>query len=219
MTITKRNLLAATLGAAFTRRATAQNAPTEAERPGAGAIAAQVAGRVVVSSDGLLQILVYFLYVDGLGGDLFNGTPSERNAHFTLRTDLLRPSVVIPNGDATHIGFQPAPGSEGLYRIFYNPLPNSRDFSRPETFSQGVQIATFRSRRSQCTVIGGAQSIATGTADLVSHTDFTFRDAAIDFSKLYKSITFQFHARPLPISDIGISSFSLPFGGHLLKVV
>jgi hypothetical protein len=215
--ITKRNLLAAAFGAAFTRRAAAQEQP-QTGRSDAGAIGAQVAGRVVVSSDGLLQVLVYFLYVDGIGSDLFNGTPSERTAYFTLRTDLLRPASVIPNGDVVHIGLQPAPGSEGLYRLYYNALPNSRDFSRPETFAQGVQIAAFRTRRAQCTVIPGSHSLATGTADIVSQSDFTFRGQSVDSAKVYPALTFEFHYRPIPVGELGLSSFSLPFGGHILKV-
>lgn len=218
MTFTKRKMLAAALGAAFTQRGRAQG-PEGGTRPAsdAGAIAAHIAGRLQLGLDGLVQVYFYFFFVDGVGSDLFGGTPGERTAHFTMRTDLLQP-LITANGDAAHLGFQPAAGSEGLYRLYYNSLPGTRDFAKPETFAQGVQIATFRTRRTQATVIPGSHSMASGTADLTSSTPVTFREKTFDIGTLYRSITFEFHSKPLVLADIGVTTISLPVAGRLIKV-
>ena len=184
--MTKRRFLAAALGVSAASRGRAQDAQAEA-RPDAGAIAAQVAGRVLLALDGTVQVYFYYLFVDGLGSDLFSGPPSERTAHFTLRTDPVRP-VVTFNGDIAHMGFQPG-GGEGLYRIYYNPSPGNRDFTRPDTFAQGAQIAAFRARRTQATLMPGSHAMVSGTADLASSTEITFRDRAFDVKDLYRSIS------------------------------
>ena len=213
--MTKRMFLAAALGGFPLLKSQSSGAETA---PGteAGAIAAQVAGRVVLALDGTLEVFQYYLFVDGLGADVFAGQPSERTAHFTLRTDRLRP-IFTQNGDVTHVGFQPA-GSEGLYRVYYNPSPQNRDFSRPETFSTGLQIASFKSQRTQATLIPGSHALVTGTGDMVESAEFTFRERKVNLAGLFKTITFTFHVRPFSLGDVGITTLSLPFGGHLVKV-
>ncbi len=209
----KRTFLKAALAAPFlvSRRAAAEGPTAEA-----GAIAAQVSGRVNIGLDGIAEVIVYFLFVDGIGSDLFSGPPSERTAHFTLRADRLRP-ILTPNADMIHIGFQPA-GNEGLYRVYYNPSPTNRDFSQPETFSQGSRIAVFKARRTQATVVPGSHTLVTGTADLVESTEVTFKDAAFDIGGAYRVTSFTFHAKALSIADLGVTTLSIPLGGHLIKV-
>ncbi len=213
--MTKRNFLAAALGAApfFNTRGQAAEVPPV---PGTGSIAAQVAGRVNIGLDGIVEVFVYFHFVDGLS-NLFSGQiTNEQTAHFTLRADRLRP-IFTQNGDLTHVTFQPY-NSEGFYRIFYNPQPISRDLTKPETFSQGTQIAAFRTRRTQATLIPGALAQVTGTIDLVEAADFTFRDRAYNVSYLYQALSCVFHARPFNISDLGSIALSVPLGGYLIKV-
>jgi len=217
--MTKRTALAAALGAAAAAwPARSQVTTTSAPAPSdAGAIASHISGRVRLALDGSVQVYFYFLYVDSLGADLFNGTPGERTAHFTLRTDLLTPTITL-NGDLAHLGFRPAAGSEGLYRLFYNATPVDRDFARPDSFAQGIEIATFRTRRTQATVIPGAAGLASGTADLASSTTFTFRDAQLNVADWHKAITFQFHIKPFALGDVGVTALSLPMAGQLIKV-
>ena len=214
--MTKRMFLTAALGGFPLLKAQSSVAEEAAPATESGAIAAQVAGRVVLALDGTLEVFQYYLFIDGLGADVFAGQPSERTAHFTLRTDRLRP-IFTQNGDVMHIGFQPA-GTEGLYRVYYNPSPQNRDFSRPETFSTGLQIAAFKSRRTQATLIPGSHALVTGTGDMVETADFTFRERKLNVASLFKSITFTFHVRPFALGDVGITTLSLPFGGHLVKV-
>ena len=215
--MTKRSFLAAALTAApfLTTRAKAADEPLP---PGIGSMAAQVAGRVNIGLDGIVEVFVYFMFVDGvgLGSDLFEGQPNQHTAHFTLRADRLRP-VFTQNGDITHVTFEPAPGGQGFYRIFYNPRPTNRDLTRPETFSQGTQIAAFRTRRTQATLIPGALTQVTGTIDLVEHADFTFRDRTFNVRDIYLALSCVFHARPFTLSDIGVTTFSVPLGGYLIK--
>ena len=210
----KRTFLTAAIGAAplLTGKLKAAGEPPATET---GAIAAQVAGRVNIGLDGIVEVFVYFLFVDALGSELFSGQPSERTAHFTLRADRLRP-IFTQNSDVTHVGFQPA-GGEGFYRVFYNPSPSNRDFNRPETFAQGKQIAAFRTRRTQSTLIPGALALVTGTIDLVESADVTFRDRTFNVSDLYQSLTCVFNARPFSLSDFGITTLSVPLGGYLIK--
>jgi len=213
--MTKRTFLTAALSAApfLTNRLKAAEAPVS---PGTGSIAAQVAGRVNIGLDGIVEVFVYFLFVDGLGSDLFAGQPSEHTAHFTLRADKLRP-VFTANGDITHVTFQPAPGVQGFYRVYYNPQPTNRDLTRPETFSQGTQIAAFRTRRTQATLIPSVLTQVTGTIDLVESADLTFRDRTFNVTDLYKALSCVFHAKPLNVSELGVNNFSVPLGGYLIK--
>ncbi len=213
--MTKRSFLAATLVAPFwgSRLSAAETLTV----PATGSIGAQVAGRVNIGLDGIVEVFVYFMFVDGLGSDLFSGPPNHNTAHFTLRADRLVP-VFTQNGDVTHVSFQPAPGVDGFYRIFYNPQPSTRDLNRPETFSVGNQIAAFRTRRTQATLIPGALAQVTGTIDLVESTDFTFRDRAYNVRYLYQALSCVFHARPFAISDIGARTLGIPLGGYLTKV-
>lgn len=212
--MTKRQFLGAAAAAPFflESRAAAQDATAAID---VGAIAAQVAGRIVIGLDGTLEVFQYFLFVDGLGSDLYSGTPSERTAHFTLRTDRLRP-ILAQNGDVTHVGFQPA-ASEGLYRIYFDPSPQ-RDFTRPETFASGVQVGTFRSRRTQATMVSGSHVLVTGTADVADAVDFTFRGKTLNIGSLIKAGTFTFHVKAFSLADLGVTTLSLPYGGHIAKV-
>ena len=214
--MTKRTFLTAAISAApfFVNRLKAAAEPLVS--PGTGSIAAQVAGRVNIGLDGIVEVFVYFLFVDGLGSDLFAGQPNEHTAHFTLRADRLRP-VLTANGDVMHVTFQPAPGTQGFYRVYYNPQPSNRDLTRPETFSQGTQIAAFRTRRTQATLIPSALTQVTGTIDLVESADLTFRDRTFNVSNLYQALSCVFHAKPLNVSELGVNSFSVPLGGYLIK--
>ncbi len=221
--MTKRTFLSGAFGAALPLlRASglqAQSPGGESQQlPAAtasGSILTQVAGRVIMNLDGTVDVIEYFLWVEGLGADVFAGPPSERTAHFTLRADRLRP-ILVQNGDMTHLSFQPA-GTEGLYRVFFDPSPSNRDFNRPETFSSGTQIAAFKSRRTQATVSPGSSGLVTGTFDLVASREITYRDLAIDIAALLKSGTFSFHTRPVALADFGITTLSIPFGGHIVK--
>ena len=64
--MTKRSFLAAALSAApfLTTRAKAADEPP---LPATGSIGAQVAGRVNIGLDGIVEVFVYFMFVDGVG--------------------------------------------------------------------------------------------------------------------------------------------------------
>ena len=210
----KRHFFAAALGAAFTRRtARAAEAPFITEP---GAIAAQVIGRINIGADAITEVALYFAFIDGLGGDLFNGESSEKTAHFTLRTDRLRTLVTL-NGDAAHLTFQPE-GESGLYHVYYDPSASSRSFTSPGTFSQGTKIAAFKSRRTQTTLVPGSHGLVTGTADVVESSVMNYRDVAYNIADLFNSITFTFHTKAFSITAAGIPAVSIPFAGHLIKV-
>lgn len=135
-------------------------------RPPDGAIFSQAIGRVSFNADGSAELYGYFTLIEGVNQPLFEGAQSERNAHFTYRTD---PSGLdyIHNGTIMHLFGRPRQGAAATVRVYYDPDPD-QDLDKPETFGNGQVLATYEIRGTRATVIPA--SIWTASTLLVRQT-------------------------------------------------
>ncbi|MCE9667241.1 hypothetical protein LY474_05375 [Myxococcus stipitatus] len=168
-------------------------------------VAWYVTGRFYLSSeDATLQDLGYFLHLEGLPGSLFedpSGKVGEATARLTFRSTPFKP-ITVTNGGLT-LGRDPV----GDFTVYLKqPGHAHADFARPETFSDGLPIATFR-RAS--VVVGGAFSAGSRalslnvfTARLVWSAEFELEGRLYDLKALLPDgITQWGEAGPEPIAD------------------
>ena len=123
----------------------------------------------------------------GVDRPLFTGDPSEDTAYFTVRlTKLTPPPIPLPvePDPALSVDFL-EPG--GQFTVFFNPDPSSRDWTNPDTFSQGVPIAVFEESALLST---GANANFPGVGfnvfsnKLIDSTWIEFNGQRINFKKL-----------------------------------
>lgn len=129
----------------------------------AASVAWYVTGRFYVAPDKSTQDLGYFLHLQGLQGDLFTGPPSEQTACFTFRSEPFL-ARTITNGDLS-LGLDTVGGF-----TLYLKHPPGASFDSPDSFSDGLPIATFRR---VSVVMGTTLSTPSGTQGLLSLNVFT----------------------------------------------
>ncbi len=89
------------------------------------------------------DLVGYVAFIEGVDRPLFAGDPSEHTAYFSIRLTRLTPPLielpVEPDPALTVNLIEPG----GQFTIFFNAHPSSRNWTDPDTFSQGVPIAVF----------------------------------------------------------------------------
>ncbi|MBN1210747.1 MAG: hypothetical protein JXB05_38215 [Myxococcaceae bacterium] len=150
----------------------------------AASVAWYVTGRFYAAADTSMQDLGYFLHLQGIAGDLFDGPRSESTACFTFRSAPFR-SKTVTNGDLS-IGLDDV-GDFTLYLKRHG----GASFDKPDSFSEGEPIATFRR---VSLVMGTTLSGSTGkqelltlntfTASLIWSQEFEFRGARYNLAHL-----------------------------------
>jgi hypothetical protein len=100
-------------------------------------VAWYVTGRFYLDSAGSILDVGYFLHLQGLQGDLFDGKRSEGTAHFTFASEPFH-SKTVANGNLS-IGID----SIGEFSVYLNRVP-AATFDDPVSFGTGERIATFR---------------------------------------------------------------------------
>ena len=181
-----------------------------------GTLAAHLTGRLSGTPNGDLEIIGYLNYVEGLGGALFAGTPSEKTALISFRTDRCQLNA-IPNGTALHVSRQiPPGGGPSLTSIYYNAAP-ARDFSQPDTFSDGQLLGVLRSRSFQGIVVPGQMFHIEGSMDLESSNDLTLGDSTVNLKNLGRVITVTFSGVPPSTAEFNSAySISVPVDGAIV---
>jgi hypothetical protein len=98
---------------------------------------------------GVAEVAGYITDIPGISDSLFNGSgsPSEKTAFLTFRSDLVTLTPLAPNGVVNLEGV-----SAGTFNIYFNSVP-AGDWSDPNTFSDGQAfpgqpIAHFMRRQS-----------------------------------------------------------------------
>jgi hypothetical protein len=215
-----------TLLGGFCSPAEAQQKPwAEAKQIPAAAVACYFVGRAFLNASGQGQVVGYFTDINELGAadSLFNGSPSERTAFFTFRSNVFSLTPLPLNGD---IGLDLV--SAGTFDIYYNSNPNG-DWSNPGTFSSGQLIAQFTRPESlflqilQTDVANPPpfESISQHslTETLVSSQSFTFNGHRYDFSTLVP-VGVTLHELFSNTGVQGVAGFpiGLAFGGNCLAV-
>ena len=191
--------------------------PAEAQKTPSSAVACNFVGRFYLNPISLQgEVVGYFTNIrgifDGMSTPLFNGTPSERTAFFTFRSDVFSLNALPANGDLELFLV-----SAGQFNIFFNPAPNS-DWTNPDTFSNGQQIANFtRPEVVDLQFESTSQHIITET--LISSRTFTFKGQNYNFSQFVPGGITLFEAiSNTPLPEAANFSIVLPFAGTGIAV-
>jgi hypothetical protein len=184
-------MLAGTAAAALSRTANAQ-ATTDLRIP-VGTIAGHALGRAMVSTDQTIELLAYCPFIAGLGNSLFSSGSSEKTAFFSLRSSRFRVQPIL-NGKVFYSRIVPVDADFLTSRITYHPSP-SMDFNRPESFSDGQNIATLRNRGGSIVMVEDATITYSSTAEILSFEEFSFQ------------------GRSYNLKDTGVSAFTITLSG------
>jgi hypothetical protein len=184
-----------------------------------GVVAAQWTGRVVGGGGlaGEYQMIGHLTFAEGLGGAVYAGQPAgANNALFAVRTDSFRFNA-IPNGPLIHFGRAALPGVESpAIRIYYSPTPN-RDFARPDSFSDGVLIATLRTRGIQGSLTPALGFSAQGSVVLESATELILGGETLNLRSLGEAATVTFSGvAPSATEFASATNLSVPFSGTII---
>jgi hypothetical protein len=167
----------------------------------AASVAWYVTGRFYAASDKTTQDLGYFLHLQGIAGELFNGPPSEQSAHFTFRSAPFKAGAVT-NGDLSL-----KLDAVGEFTVYLKHQAGA-SFDNLDSFSDGEPIATFRrtsvvmsSTFNAPTTTTGLLSLNVFTASLIWSREFEFRGARYDLGRLLPhGITQWGDASPSPLA-------------------
>jgi hypothetical protein len=125
--------------------------PAEAQPIPSSAVACHFVIRAYLNigadGQGVAEVAGYIADIPGISDSLFNGSPSEKTAFLTFRSDLVTLTPLAPNGVVNLEGV-----SAGTFNIYFNPVP-AGDWGDPNTFSDGQAfpghpIAHFMRRQS-----------------------------------------------------------------------
>jgi hypothetical protein len=152
----------------------------------AASVAWYVTGRFYAATDQTIQDLGYFLHLQGIAGDLFEGPPppSESTAFFTFRSAPFTAKPVT-NGDLS-LGLD----ATGEFTLYLKRRPGA-SFDHPDSFSDGDPIARFRrvsvvmgTTFTAPTTGSGLLALNVFTASLIWSQEFEFRGARYDLRHL-----------------------------------
>jgi hypothetical protein len=210
--------LATLLGSFYSSADARQTAWAEAQQTPPSAVACYFVGRFYVNATtGKGEVAGYFSDINGIGesDSLFNGSPSERTAFFTFRSDTLSLTSLPSNGDISLFL-----GSAGRYNIYYNPSPKG-DWSNPNSFSGGEPfpghpIAHFmRPEFLNLQFDSFSLSLHAITESLVASEGFSFNGHEYNFSELTPGgVTLYNSVSNTPLAGAAGFTFALPYAGH-----
>lgn len=184
-----------------------------------GEVAWYATGRFYVTGN-TMQDVGYFLHIQGIDGEIFNGHPHESTAYFTFSSQPFT-ATKVPNA-----GLSISLDATGEFSIYLN-RDGGASFDNPETFATGKKIATF----SRVSVVAGVTiaeetkkgitEIATNafSASLVRSEPFEFGDRWYDLKDLLPRGITQFGTAGTTIpADEHTSTIVVPFVGSAIAV-
>jgi len=150
----------------------------------AASLAWYVTGRFYATADQTTQDLGYFLHLQGIAGELFDGLPSEKTAYFTFRSAPFKAQPVT-NGDLS-LGLD----ATGEFTLYLKRHPGA-SFDEPGSFSDGEPIARFRrvsvvmgTTFSAPQNAGALIALNVFSASLIWSQEFEFRGVRYDLRRL-----------------------------------
>jgi hypothetical protein len=195
-----------------------QSKEGKVQRVPVGAVTAQLTGRLAGGGglNGEYELLCYLTFLEGFGASVFDGAPIERNAQFALRSDHFRFQTIL-NGSMIHFTRLAVAGTDPpAIRIYYLATPN-RDFSRPDSFSEGQLVGVLRTKGIQGNLTPSMMFRAEGSAVLESASDFTVGDRVINLKSFGDSLTISLGGvPPSALEFASASSISVPFSGTIV---
>lgn len=186
-----------------------------------GEVAWYVTGRFYKAADGTLLDAGYFLHLQGVEGELFNGGRGEGTAHLTFLADPFT-AEDLQNG-----GLSLGLDAVGDFAVYLNRSP-SATFADPASFGAGEEVARFR----RVAVVTGA-TVGSGSADqplfslnvfsarLIASREFVLNNRRYDFRRLMPNgITQWGTAASTPIADAGAAGYTtvIPFVGSAIAI-
>ncbi|MBI2687595.1 MAG: hypothetical protein HYX27_14890 [Acidobacteria bacterium] len=206
-------------GAGLIRLAGEVDPPTQPVAP-VGIIAGQAVGRVNLDANLNTEVLMYFPAIEGIGTHLFNTTYSDesesvRNAFFTARSNKFSGSALVNSSVGILLL---AKNSERIVmNVYFNPNPD-RDFSKPETFSDGQLVGVYPVSAGSTTLVGGANASFAYSAQLESSGDFVFRGQTYNGQNLLPAFSvFLNGAAPSSLTALtSQSGFTIPMAGVMI---
>lgn len=131
------------------------------------------------------ELVGYLAFIEGVDGPLFEGgIYSEDTAYFTVRLTSPTPFPVflpVDTGSGLVVSLLEPAGAQ--FTVYFDSDPDARDWSTPDTFSEGVPIAVFEESALLSTQAGGA-GFNVFSSRLVDSTPIDFNGQKIDFKKL-----------------------------------
>ena len=189
------------------------------KRVPAGAVAFHFVGDLTYGAPP--ELVGYVAFIEGVDSPLFAGDPSKDTAYFTVRvtSDMPFPIPLPVEPDPDLSLSMLVPGMQ--FTVFFNPSPGPRDWSHPDTFSEGVPIAVFE----ESALLSNSGSFASANAfssRLIDSMPIDFNGQRVDFKKMVPNgvtaTNFGNGARYRPYNDTFGSSFgatAIAIGGKL----
>ena len=169
------------------------------------------------------EFVGYVAFIEGVDGPLFSGPASENTAYFTVRlTEPAAAQIPLPVPDTDLVTSFFVPGAQATF--YFNPDPDGRDWSNPDTFSEGVPIAVIDESALLSTRATGAfpgHFFNTFSGRLIDSTPINFNGQRLDFRKLVPNgitvTNFGNAFRFLPDGSAGVSGggTAIAIGGKL----
>ncbi len=133
------------------------------------------------------ELVGYVAFIEGVDSPLFNGEPSKDTAYFTVRvTEPLPPPISLPvEPDPALNASVLLPGGQAT--VFFDSSPGPRDWTNPDTFSEGVPIAVLDESALLSTQAFGAFPgvyFNVFSSRLIDSTPIDFNGQRLDFNKL-----------------------------------
>jgi len=169
-----------------------------------------VTGRFYANGATLLDV-GYFLHIQGIEGNLFEGARSESTALFTFSA-MPFAAETISNG-----GLKIGIDERGTFSVYLRESPGAT-FDDPNSFAAGQCIATFERLAVVPTTKTTTLLMNVFTARLVSSAPFEFRGAQYDFRDLLgPAITQWGTAATEPLTPPPNYSVVVPFVGSAIR--
>jgi hypothetical protein len=148
-------------------------------RPPAGRVAYHFVSRLLQSPSGTFFVIGYVNFLDGVSAPLFTGTPGEKTALITFRSNVISAAPLL-NGNVVVLNWSST--SAPVVKFYLNSSPNG-DWNQPDTFSSGPLIGSFSARVGQI-VITGSTAVVTFSNDWVSTRAFSLGGKMYNLGRL-----------------------------------
>jgi len=149
-------------------------------RPPAGRVAYHFVSRLLQSPSGTFFVIGYVNFLDGVSAPLFTGTPGEKTALITFRSNVISAAPLL-NGNVVVLNWSST--SAPVVKFYLNSSPNG-DWNQPDTFSSGPLIGSFSARVGQIVIINGNTAVVTFSNDWVSTRAFSLGGKMYNLGRL-----------------------------------
>jgi len=207
-------------GVTLVRLAGQDEAPAPAAPPPFGIIAGQAVGRVNLDANLNTEVLMYFPAIEGIGTHLFNTNYSDdresvKNAFFTARSNRFNGAALV---NASVGILLLAKGSDRIVmNVYYNANPD-RDFSKPETFSDGQLVGVYPVSAGSTTLVSGSNASFVYSAQLESGNDFEFQGKTYNGKDLLPAFSVFLNGSAPPSLSVlsNQTEFTIPMAGVMI---